>query len=136
MKPIIYLSGNMTPSPLFYNAWTDRFIEKVRPRFRITKSNPKTGDNFIVHTDLARLKNSHILVINLGVSDTNHHLTGAIVECYEAYKNNIPVYAFTCNNMKRSLQSDSSWLKSFIAKEFNSESELVRYLLTEETLLV
>lgn len=136
MKPIIYLSGNMTPSPLFYNAWTDRFAEKTKPKFRLTKSNPKVGDNFIIHTDLARLKNSHILVVNLSVSDINHHLTGAIVECYEAFKNNIPVYAFTCNNMKRSLQADSPWLKSFIAKEFDTEQELVRYLLLEETLLM
>jgi len=136
MKPILYLSGNMTPSPLFYNAWTERFAEKVNHKFRTTKAGFKDTDNFIVHTDLARLKNSHILILNLGVQDISHHLTGAIIECYEAFKLNIPEYAFTCKSLKRSQQADSPWLRSFISKEFENESELASYLITKETLVI
>jgi len=135
-RPIIYLSGNMTPSPEFYNSWTEKILHKVESKFRCTHSKYKEGINFIVQTDLARLKNSHILVVNLGVQDKSHHLTGSIVEIYEAFKRNIPVYAFTCDNLIRSEQADSPWIQSFITKEFNSEIELVRYLMVDETLIV
>lgn len=40
-KPIIYLAGNMTPSPLAYDAWTERISEKLGSKFRTTHSKFK-----------------------------------------------------------------------------------------------
>jgi len=135
-KPIIYLAGNMTPSPIHYNAWTDKMVAYLERRYRCSASNFKSGNNFIVQQDLGRMKNAHMLIANLGVAETEHHLTGLIVECYEAFKQNMPVYAFVSDNLKRSQQADSPWLQSFITKEFANELELRNYLLTEDNLLV
>lgn len=135
-KPIIYLAGNMTPDPLIYNAWTDKLSSRLTPKFRPSASNYKSGNSFIIGQDLGRLKNAHILIVNLGVDDLNHHLTGLIVEVYEAFKQNMPIYAFTSDNLLRSKQADSPWLQSFISNEFKSQQELIDYLMSDENLLV
>ena len=135
-KPIIYLAGNMSPSPKYYNIWTNRITGKLSKKFRLSPSNFKQGTKFIVRQDLGRLNNAHILVVNLGVSDLSHHLTGLVVECYEAYKQNIPVYAFVSDELARSQQADAPWLSEFITHEFENEDNLVKYLLEDENLLV
>lgn len=135
-KPIIYLAGNMTPDASIYNKWTNSMIETLGKKFRLSPSIFKNGDKFIVEQDLGRLKNSHIVVVNLGVTDTNHHLTGLIVECYEAHEQNMPVYAFTSNDLYRSNQANSPWLKSFITHDFGTEENLVNYLLNDENLMI
>jgi nucleoside 2-deoxyribosyltransferase len=135
-KPIIYLAGNMTPSPDYYNEWTKKISEDLEDEFRLTYSRFKDDPKFIVQDDLGRLRNSHIVVVNLGINDINHHLTGLIVECYEANKQHKPVYAFYDDDKIRSSQSDSPWLQSFITKEFNSYDDLVHYLKIESNLKV
>ena len=135
-KPIVYLAGNMTPDPTFYSKWTQNLVEKLSSKFRLSPSRFKNGTKFIVEQDLGRLKNAHMVIVNLGVTDTNHHLTGLIVECYEAHKQNMPVYAFTSNDLKRSNQANSPWLESFITHDFETEENLVRYLLEYENLMV
>lgn len=135
-KPIIYLAGNMTPDPKIYADWVGRFTEMVSEKYRTTSSNFKEGNKFIVRQDLGRLTNAHILVVNLGVKDVTHHLTGLVVECYEAYKQNMPVYAFVGYGLERSQQADAPWLTEFITKEFPSEGALQSYLLNNENLIV
>lgn len=135
-KPIIYLAGNMTPDPKVYTNWVLNFSEDVSEKYRATFSNFKTDSKFIIRQDLARLTNAHILVANIGVTDLSHHLTGLIVECYEAFKQNIPVYVFVGHGLKRSQQADAPWLQEFITKEFTSEENLKTYLLTQENLIV
>lgn len=126
----------MTPNPDYYDLWTYDFSKKVKSKFRTTSSNFKQGSKFIVRQDLGRLRNCHILVLNLGLESVNHHLTGAVVEVYEAYKMGIPVYAFTGEKRVRNSQADSPWLQEFISKEFISEQDLVDYLLNSENILV
>ena len=126
----------MTPNPLIYNAWTDRISARLEQKFRPSASKFKEGFRFIVNQDLGRLKNAHMVIANLGVQDSSHHLTGLIVECYEAHKQNMPVYAFTSSNLTRSQQANSPWLQSFITNEFTSEKELLEYLLSADNLLV
>jgi len=135
-KPIIYLAGNMTPSPESYNKWTKNIEDSLKYKFRCTASHFKSGNNFIVQQDLGRLKNAHILIVNLGVSDISNHLTGLVVECYEAFKQNKPVYAFVSNDLIRSNQADSPWIQSFITHEFNSQSEMINYLINDDNLIV
>ena len=135
-KPIIYLAGNMTPSPDSYKKWTTEMGSKLSKKFRTSPSVFKDGQKFIVRQDLGRLTNAHMVIANLGVTDTNHHLTGLIVECYEAFKQNMPVYAFVSNDLERSHQANSPWLQEFITKEFNSEDEMLEYLLENENLQV
>lgn len=132
----IYASGNMTPRPELYYFWIGQLKNDLDERYDVSEStfkNPQHG-KLIVRHDLARLKECDILVINLGVTDTNHHLTGAVVEVYEAYKQGIPVYAFTTPNTLRSHQANSPWMSEFIAAEFDSYDSLVNYLNFDEVL--
>lgn len=135
-KPIIYLAGNMTPSAENYYNWTDRISEKLKLKFRSSISEFKTGEKWIVRQDLGRLQNAHMVIVNLGVTDSTHHLTGLVVECYEAYKQNMPVYAFTSQEFERSQQGNSPWLQYSITQEFTTEDELIEYLLESENLIV
>ena len=135
-KPIIYLAGNMTPSAENYYKWTDRISKKLKLKFRSSISKFKTGEKWIVRQDLGRLQNAHMVIVNLGVTDSAHHLTGLIVECYEAYKQNMPVYAFTSREFERSQQGNSPWLQYSITQEFTTEDELIEYLLDSENLIV
>ena len=112
-KPIIYLAGNMTPSAENYYKWTDRISEKLEHKFRSSISEFKTGEKWIVRQDLGRLQNAHMVIVNLGVTDSAHHLTGLVVECYEAYKQNMPVYAFTSQEFERSQQGNSPLVAIF-----------------------
>jgi nucleoside 2-deoxyribosyltransferase len=133
----IYLSGNMTPSADYYEKWTSMFsdyLEKFDTPYKcsISKLKDPTDGKFIVHHDLARLKRCDILVANLSVTDTSHHLTGAIVEIYEAYKQNKPVYVYYSTENPRSEQAGSSWIQQFVTREFNDIIELFDFLIHEE----
>ena len=133
----IYLSGNMTPNSDAYEDWTHEFSNSIKClygskdyicSFSVLDNDPK----FIVHHDLARLKKCDILVINLGVLHDDYHLTGSIIEIYEAYKQNKPVYAFTSENLIRSKQANSPWIQQFITKEFDNIKKLLEYLRCDE----
>lgn len=133
-KKTIYLSGNMTPNSGAYYSWVSRMTEDLDLDYDLSWSVEKHDPKFIVRHDLARLKKCDILVVNLGVTNTKHHLTGAIVEVYEAYKQNIPVYAFVGDDLKRSEQASSPWISEFITHEFDSYSDIVFHLRWEENL--
>lgn len=133
----IYCAGNMTPNADIYFDWVDRLESKLAGLdFKISKSHykPKELGKFIVRHDLARLKYCDAVVINLGLTDTNHHFTGSLMEIYEAARQGKPVYAFTGRTLERSVQADSPWMKEFITHEFDSLNELVDYLRVEENL--
>lgn len=135
----IYLSGNMTPSPKYYDEWTRNFAKSLQlytDKYYCSKSEPKVGAKLIVQHDLARLRKCDIVVANLGVTDKKHHLTGMIVELYEAIKQHKVVYAFTGDGMKRSDQANSPWMSEFISYEFDCEDDLFQHLQVSESLMV
>jgi nucleoside 2-deoxyribosyltransferase len=136
MSKTIYLSGNMTPDPDIYYDWVKRFTSNEHlDMYKFSHATDTFNDSqFIVHHDLARLKHSDILVANVGVLNASHHLTGLVVEIYEAYKQNKPVYTFVSDDLIISEQAKSPWLRQFITKEFSSEEELVAYLIFDENL--
>jgi len=136
IKPIVYLAGNMTPDPKVYNDWTEEIEEKIFSKYRCTTASTKPTEKFIVRQDLARIKQAHIIIVNFGVTDINHHLTGLVVECYEAYKQEMPVYAFTSERLHRSQQANSPWLQHSITHEFKTEEEMILYLMNVENLIV
>lgn len=137
----VYLSGNMTPCTNHYHKWCNLMPQQLGPRFNCTKAkdlalaNCSDPGKYIVHHDLARLKRCDIVIVNLGVTDRTHHLTGAIVEVYEAYKQGKPVYAFTESGSIRSEQSNSPWMQEFITREFGSKEELITFLKDEDNMI-
>lgn len=131
----IYVSGSMSPSPKNYRAYSIDLLDALDGHgYEISVSLHKPNNRFIVHHDLARLKRSDIVVINLGVSDTSHHMTGCVVELFEANRLNIPVYAFVGDGLLRSEQADSPWMEQFITFEFDSFNELINYLICDENI--
>lgn len=135
MKKRAYLSGNMTPTTLAYMMWTSRFendeILGESYEFSGSKMGHDKTPRMIVRHDLARLSRCDLLILNLGLSDISHRLTGAVVETYEACRMGIPVYAFTADGFKRAPQADSPWVSEFITHEFESEEALVDFLSSE-----
>lgn len=132
----IYLSGNMSPNPSVYFEWIENFQRNIalRDKYILSTATYESDSKFIVRHDLARLTKCDILVVNLGVTNLEHHLTGAVIEIYEAYKQNKPVYAFVSNNLVPSSQSLNPWIDEFITFKFDSEEDLVNFLLYEENI--
>lgn len=132
----IYLSGNMSPSSIYYDEWTQQISEDLDYvcETSISKLKDPSDGKFIVHHDLARLKRCDMLVANLSVKDFNYHLTGAIVEIYEAFKQNKPVYTFWDESAYPSEQSLSPWIQEFVTKHFNSYEDLIDYIRFEDNL--
>lgn len=132
----IYLSGNMSPNPSVYFEWIENFQRNIalRDKYILSTATYESDSKFIVRHDLARLTKCDILVVNLGVTNLEHHLTGAVIEIYEAYKQNKPVYAFVSNNLVPSSQSLSPWIDEFITFKFDREEDLVNFLLYEENI--
>ena len=132
----IYLAGNMTPDAMHYDAWTTKFISVLDGwdgPARSGVANQHLSGRMIVRHDLARLRKSDILVVNLAVEDPRNHLTGMVVEIYEAFRLGIPVYAFT-DGYHRSEQADSPWIQEFITHEFQDVEELLHHLQFNENL--
>ena len=137
MKKKIYISGNMTPDHQIYYSWADKFRDALSSfdnLYELSISHLKDDSKFIVRHDLSRISRCDLIVVNLGVSEESHHLTGAIVEIYEAYRQMKPVYAFVSDDLIRSQQANSPWVQEFITKEFSSEEELVSFLIFSDNL--
>lgn len=133
----IYVAGNMTPTFDHYQSYADKLLHNLKDsNYKCSIANPKIQETakFIVHHDLARLKKCDLVVANLGVKDTSHHLTGMVVEIYEAYKQNKPVYTFVDDGLKYSEQSKSPWIQEFVTRHFESYEDLVDFLLFDENL--
>lgn len=134
----IYLSGNMSPDPQYYQDWTSQMADDLEGHYicSISKFKAAAESKYIVHHDLARLKVCDILVVNLGITEQHHHLTGAVVEVYEAFKQNKPVYAFwdDSSDIVRSQQASSPWIQEFVTNEFYDYEDLIDHLKFEENL--
>jgi nucleoside 2-deoxyribosyltransferase len=128
----------MTPDRNYFDIWTSELIEHFQvngSNFNVTAAKIKNEESkFIVRHALARLNKSDIVIVNLGISDLNHHLTGVIVDIYEAYKQGKLIYAFTGVGKKRSTQAKSPLVDTFITKEFESLEELLTHLQFDENL--
>lgn len=131
----IYLSGNMSPSIDYYFAWCQSFAEQVNDMFSCTMpiETVEYSPQFIVHHDLARLKASDLVVANLNVLDKSHHMTGTVVEIYEAYKQNKPIYSFGASEFI-SDQATSPWMSQFITKHFETLDDLITFIRFDDTL--
>jgi len=133
----IYLSGNMTPDADYYDSWTaDLALDLDDTDFVCSSSmlkDPSDG-KYIVNHDLARLTRCDMVVANLSVTDKNFHLTGLIVEVYEAYKQNKPVYTFfdDVGDYIPSDQGLSPWIQQFVTRHFNSYSDLIDFIRFED----
>lgn len=133
----IYVAGNMTPDTSVYTSYANQLntdLQDSKYKCSIVNVDAQLSAKFIVHHDLARLKKCDLVVANLGVKDTTHHLTGMVVEIYEAYKQNKPVYTFVDSGLKYSEQSKSPWIQEFVTRHFESYEDLIEFLLFDENL--
>jgi nucleoside 2-deoxyribosyltransferase len=132
----IYLSGNMTPNTDHYFEWCKEFQQYMWSIEEYACSMPLdhhiTDAQFIVRHDLARLKASDLVAVNLNVLDKSHHLTGVVVEIYEAYKQDKPVYTFgDCEHISE--QANSPWISQFITRHFETMEDLMIFLQFDDT---
>lgn len=133
----LYLSGNMSPSSDYYYVWTEKLkesLENAGYEFSISMLKDPSQSKFIVQHDLARLKRCDCVVVNLNVFNSSYHLTGAVVEVYEAYKQGKAVYAFSDPDIPVSEQGDSPWMDQFITARFDSMEDLIAWLQFEDNL--
>lgn len=132
----IYLSGNMTPDPSYYQTWTAELRRKLSAysdQYVTSASvvDEEVSNQSIVNHDLARLKMSDLVVVNTSVAQFDHHLTGVVVEIYEAFKQNKVVYTFGDNQRVLSEQIDSPWIEQFVTRHFYNMSDLIQFLLVD-----
>ena len=72
--------------------------------------------------DLARVKESDLVVVNLDGLKTS---IGSIIECYEAWKNNIPVLAF---GSKQDYENLHPWVQCCITRRDKNYRECINYI--------
>lgn len=135
---VIYESGKM--SGLSYeamNTWRKSFstiIKQVAENSgtNVRVINPVMYYNFdfprhkseleIMNFDLAKVRESNLVVVNLEGLNTS---IGSIIECYEAYKNNIPVLAFGNNDDYPELHP---WVQCCITRHDKNYQECINYI--------
>ena len=134
----IYLAGKM--SGLSYeqmNQWRidfDKYIKTIVDDYKIELDcvNPVNYFNFeemkyqsheeIMKFDLAKVKSSDIIVVNLNGLNTS---IGTCIELYEAYKKEIPILGIGSDEVFNNLYP---WLKVFITRYDNNYIETIRYI--------
>lgn len=134
----IYLGGKMTG--LSFNemySWRTNMKEGLEDISGHTNTtvqvvNPVDYYNFIekrhqseleiMNFDLAKVKESDLFVVKLEGLKTS---IGTIIECYEAYKNNIPVLAFGRDIEYETLHP---WIKCCITRHDKDIQECVKYI--------
>lgn len=136
---VIYEAGAMTNCKSFeeMNNWRiflktaiNKVAENVGINVRVI--NPVDYYNFRepkhqselepMNFDLARVRESDLVVVNLeGLNKS----IGSIIECYEAYKNNIPVLAFGNNDDYPELHP---WVQCCITRHDKDYRECINYI--------
>ena len=76
----------------------------------------------IMNYDLACVKKSDLVVVNLEGLNTS---IGSIIECYEAYKREIPVLAFGSSEDYENLHP---WIKCCITRHDKNYRECINYI--------
>lgn len=76
----------------------------------------------VMNYDLARVKESNLLVVNLEGLTTS---IGSMIECYEVYKNNIPVLVFGSQIDYDNLHP---WIKCCITRHDKNYRECINYI--------
>lgn len=131
----IYLAGKM--SGLSYEDMNDWRLQITRDlesnifTTHVKTINPVSYFNFeekryqneleIMKFDLSKVKSSDLVVVNL---DGLHTSVGTMIECYEAYKNDIPVLAFGC---KKDYESLHPWIKCCITR-YDNYDDCIEYI--------
>ena len=135
---VIYESGKMSGLTMKeMRAWRDCFkttITQVAENsdVKVKVINPVDYYNFefprhqseleIMQFDLARVKESDLIVVNLDGLSTS---IGTIIECYEAYKRDIPVLAFGSDEDYEKLHP---WTKCCITRHDKNYRECINYI--------
>ena len=135
----IYLGGKM--SGLDYKTMS-MWRREVATQLFITSSyfhntklciiDPVTFFNFeekrhqteleVMKFDLAKVKSSDILIVNLDGLNTS---IGTCIECYEAYKKEIPVLAFGSEELYSNLHP---WIQCCITRHDKTYLDTVQYI--------
>lgn len=138
-KLTIYLAGKMSGLKFEeMNGWRIIVKQQLRKVSMCTELNtlkiinPVDYFNFeekrykseleVMKYDLARVRNSDLIIVNLAGLDTS---IGTIIECYEAYSLNIPILAFGSNEDYEKLHP---WIKCCITRYDDSYEECVEYV--------
>lgn len=80
------------------------------------------NDNEVMKFDLGKVKTSNIVIVNLDGLNTS---IGSCIECYEAYKQDIPVLAFGENNLYDNLHP---WIKNCITRYSENKEDIINYI--------
>lgn len=137
-KLTIYLAGAMGGLSLSeMNDWRQLLSLKLKTvasdiDVNLTVINPVDYFNFeenryqsereIMDFDLAKVRKSDIVIVDLDKLDTS---VGSMIECYEAYKQGIPVLAFGSNDDYEKLHP---WIKTCITRHDRLYKETVMYV--------
>lgn len=76
----------------------------------------------VMNFDLAKVKNSDILIVNMDGLNTS---IGTCIECYEAYKQGIPVLAFGSKELYKGLHP---WIQNCITRHDEDYHRTVNYI--------
>ena len=76
----------------------------------------------VFNYDLSRVKESNLVIVNLEGLNTS---IGSIIECYEAWKNNIPVLAF---GSKQDYENLHPWVQCCITRRDKNYRECINYI--------
>lgn len=134
----IYLAGRMNGISFEeMNAWRKEIKQKLLLQSMITDCdivivNPVDFYNYknirhqneleIMNFDLVKVKTSDIIIINMeGLNES----IGSCIECYEAYKNGIPVLAFGGNDLFMKLHP---WIQNCITRYEKTDNDIVNYI--------
>lgn len=135
---VIYESGKMSGLTyeemqswrIYLKAALEQVAENAGVNVRVI--NPVDFYNFvtqrhqteieIMNFDLARVKESDLVVVNLDGLSTS---IGTIIECYEAYKREIPVLAFGSDEDYENLHP---WIKCCITRHDKNYKECINYI--------
>lgn len=139
MKEItVYLAGKM--SGLSFNEmniWRQRVAHDLKERANYSNSNinvinPVLYFNFeskkqqneleIMKFDLSKVKSSDIVIVNMDGLNTS---IGTCIECYEAYKQEIPVLAFGSDDLFKGLHP---WIQNCITRHDGTYIETNKYI--------
>lgn len=77
----------------------------------------------VMKFDLSKVKSSDIVIVNMDGLNTS---IGSCIECYEAYKNEIPVLAFGKDELFKNLHP---WIQNCITRHDSSYIETNKYIL-------
>lgn len=134
----IYLAGKMSGlTTKEMRSWRDYFsillkeiaenmgvnVKVINPCDYYTFDFPKHQSELeVMNFDLSRVKESNLVVVNMDGLNTS---IGTIIECYEAYKQGIPVLAFGSDEEYEKLHP---WVQCCITRHDKNYRKCINYI--------